>query len=1137
MKPAIAIAILLFAAGLAAQDSGDAPAGYGLMYSYTGVSGGVSLGQTITDDAANPVGRAWTGDTDDGVVGTPHWDPWSDQNTLTVSVEGMGWLIMWVDANDDGAWTADERYRYSPLYVEGPGNFTFTGITLKAGQSFSRNGANKVAVRITVQDAWGGNPTLSSSGWFFGGEVEDWLIDVAPTSLAVADLSLPEAVEGAPYQHSISAVHGQAPYTWAITGGTLPAGMTLQQQGDNYVLSGTPGPGAGMGAPLYSLDLQVTDAQQNVGLRTLALRVMAPPTVAPFADTFSTDKGWVLGPTWSRAVATYYVGGGSNFVGELTTEPDADYTPGNTDNMILADSIGDQFVYQGFMPKPLYAVSPIVDCSALSSVTLRLRRWLSTRVKSGYGTNLDRAAIEVSNDGVTWTLVWKPSHNTNQINMNAMAMVDVGWTRCDYDISAVAAGQPRVQVRFVIGPATDESSNNPGVTPMPDDYAGWCIDDVQVMQTPADALQASAFDVQTTGTTINPISQVTYPLLYRNSVHNWTAQLYNPGATPLTITSIEVGATVPVQAGATSFDIPGYEMHRSWYDVGTWAASLPVVVPAGGNAQISGTFDCAGVSAFRIGNNFDLRLYVCGDAPGGGTFESSALFECVFSNSNQPGLEVWEGQTGTTGSAEVHNGAGPFGLRNFGSVLVGGASPWIQFICKSTTSSHFTVDSPVFNGANPGEFEFHWLNPWDNTPVQGQNNVWFYVRFKPTSPGIKNATVTFAHTAGNTADPFVFNIQGMGVSSGPAMAVLDASTQAAISHSDTLDFADTDIHGPVVTRTIRIQNAGNQDLLLPQLPGIAGDPEFTLDTTATQLTIPAAGYTDFVVRFDPAAIGARSAIVTFGHNDSGAASPFEINFTGFGIVNAPILRLSLDAPNGPNLAAGDNIQFAPRDVAAGASLPRDVYINNDGWQPLALSAMPQLGGANAGDYGLDLGLTTLVIAPHSWTVVSVWFDPSAKGLKTAGIDFIHNDAQAPSPYAFTVTGYGLDPNGVVITSGILPSAQVGQAYSQPLQVTGGVAPYTWHVVSGSLPIGLMLQPDGTLAGTPDAPHALFNFRVGVTDAQGGTEERMLELAVAPPVGHLEKGGTDSGGAGCVAGNAGAAWLVVLLALARRRRRR
>jgi hypothetical protein len=42
----------------------------------------------------------------------------------------------------------------------------------------------------------------------------------------------------------------------------------------------------------------------------------------------------------------------------------------------------------------------------------------------------------------------------------------------------------------------------------------------------------------------------------------------------------------------------------------------------------------------------------------------------------------------------------------------------------------------------------------------------------------------------------------------------------------------------------------------------------------------------------------------------------------------------------------------------------------------------------------------------------------------------------------------------------LPGAQVGVAYSDQLTATGGIAPYTYAVTSGSLPAGIILEPGG-----------------------------------------------------------------------------
>ena len=42
---------------------------------------------------------------------------------------------------------------------------------------------------------------------------------------------------------------------------------------------------------------------------------------------------------------------------------------------------------------------------------------------------------------------------------------------------------------------------------------------------------------------------------------------------------------------------------------------------------------------------------------------------------------------------------------------------------------------------------------------------------------------------------------------------------------------------------------------------------------------------------------------------------------------------------------------------------------------------------------------------------------------------------------------------VSITTTSLPNAKRNKSYSQTIQATGGVAPYSWSIVSGSLPPG------------------------------------------------------------------------------------
>jgi len=76
------------------------------------------------------------------------------------------------------------------------------------------------------------------------------------------------------------------------------------------------------------------------------------------------------------------------------------------------------------------------------------------------------------------------------------------------------------------------------------------------------------------------------------------------------------------------------------------------------------------------------------------------------------------------------------------------------------------------------------------------------------------------------------------------------------------------------------------------------------------------------------------------------------------------------------------------------------------------------------------------------------------------------------------------PAALVISTSALPDATVGQAYSATLQVTGGTAPFSWSVSSGTLPSGLSLTPSsGVISGTPStAGTSTVSFQV--TDSSG-----------------------------------------------------
>lgn len=99
---------------------------------------------------------------------------------------------------------------------------------------------------------------------------------------------------------------------------------------------------------------------------------------------------------------------------------------------------------------------------------------------------------------------------------------------------------------------------------------------------------------------------------------------------------------------------------------------------------------------------------------------------------------------------------------------------------------------------------------------------------------------------------------------------------------------------------------------------------------------------------------------------------------------------------------------------------------------------------------------------------------------------------------------------LVITPATLPDATLGTAYTQSLTATGGTAPYTFTVDSGSLPGGITLASSGNLAGTPTAA-GQFSFTARATDSTGltGTIAYQLKVAAASPISPTITGVTDT----------------------------
>ena len=84
------------------------------------------------------------------------------------------------------------------------------------------------------------------------------------------------------------------------------------------------------------------------------------------------------------------------------------------------------------------------------------------------------------------------------------------------------------------------------------------------------------------------------------------------------------------------------------------------------------------------------------------------------------------------------------------------------------------------------------------------------------------------------------------------------------------------------------------------------------------------------------------------------------------------------------------------------------------------------------------------------------------------------------------------------TPPVLPDGGVGQAYTQAVASVHGTLPLTYSLVGGALPPGITLSSGGLLRGIP-ASEGTFNFVVRVTDAAALFADQSFTLQIDPPV--------------------------------------
>jgi spore coat protein CotH len=138
--------------------------------------------------------------------------------------------------------------------------------------------------------------------------------------------------------------------------------------------------------------------------------------------------------------------GGGQFVFDPTT--------GHTGNNVVGYNINGD--YQANITTPLYFTTAAIDARGYEDLTLSFHRWLIVEPSSN-----DRATIEISNNGTSWTEIWR--------NPQFDFTFDQSWVPQTFALPPLADNTQTLFIRWGMGP-----TNQFG------EYPGWNLDDIRI---------------------------------------------------------------------------------------------------------------------------------------------------------------------------------------------------------------------------------------------------------------------------------------------------------------------------------------------------------------------------------------------------------------------------------------------------------------------------------------------------------------------------------------------------------------------------------------------------------------------------------------------------------------------------------
>ncbi|GFO56251.1 hypothetical protein GMSM_32580 [Geomonas sp. Red276] len=865
--------------------------------------------------------------------------------------------------------------------------------------------------------------------------------------LTVTTASLPVATVGTAYSQSLAASGGSSSYSWSVTSGTLPAGLTLIPA--TGVISGTP-----TAAGSSPITVQVADGRGVTAQAQLSVTVFQPLTVTtsslPLA-TVGSAYSQPLSATGGTAPYVWSITSGTLPAGLSLTSGAIIGTPTATASATLIVQVTDAANGTATKSLTLAVYQPLaVGTAALANGTVGTAYSQTLSASGGatpYNWSISAGTLPagLTLNGSTGAITGTPTAPAS--GPLTFQVADANGTTASKSLN-LAVYAPLTLDTATLPTGTTGSSYSQtllasgGATPY-----NWSI----ASGTLPAGLALNAATGAITGTpTATASASLTFKVTDGNgssATKALTLTVYGQ----LTVTTTGLANGTVGAAYSQTLAVGGGSAPYSWsITSGTLPAGLTLNATTG---AITGTPTADGAAAITFQVTDSLGIAV-----------SKALTVAVF----QP-LSVT-----TTSLATVTVG----GIYNQGLLATGGAPPYSWSITSGTLPAGLTLNgttgaitgSPTAAVSATLTFVVTDIN---GTTASKSLTLTVYGQLAVTTATLATGTVGTAYSQGLSASggatPYSWAVASGAL---PAGLSLNAAT-GAITGTPTADGS--------ASFTVQVTDALG---------------------TAVSKALTLAVYQPLAVSSGGLATGTVGTAYSLSLAASGGLTPYSWSLTSGTLPAGLTLNGTTGAISGtPTAAASAALTFKVTDAnnaTATKSLTLTVYA------PLTVATTSLANGIVGFAYNQSVSATGGA-TPYSWTVASGAL-PAGFSLN-ASTGAITGTSTATGTSSFTVqvadslggTATKALTIGIFqplsVTTTTLATGTAGTAYSQTLAAGGGLAPYSWSVASGTLPAGLTLAPStGVIGGTPTAA-ASASLTLQVTDANGTTANRALTLTV------------------------------------------